>query len=169
MTLSLVYLATLSLELTFLFICKADLSGKICSQVSNPSLCKRTLTSDPRFRGADLRVLGEIIIDKSIPATILVKNVAKKYRKGSSIDVSRADECIELAGDSGDALTECKSLIKSRDRFNISTLGVRASAAMADLETCNDDYGSKEPVKIERATGIAKDLIEVLVVIASYL
>ncbi|KZV45137.1 mediator of RNA polymerase II transcription subunit 33A [Dorcoceras hygrometricum] len=159
MALSLVYLPTISLALTFVCICKASLTDKICSQASNPSLCKRTLTSDPRHRTEDLRVLGEIIIDKSIPATLKVKTIAKKYRKGSPIEISRADECIQLASDSSDALRECKSLIKSHNRFNISTLGVTASAAMTNLETCNDDYGKREPAEIKLATGVAKDLI----------
>lgn len=159
---SLIFSASLSLVLTFLCICKADLIQKVCSHVRNQPLCVKTLTSDPRSRGADLQVLGDISIDKSLPPTQVVKNLATKYK---------FKVCIEYSDWALDELRDCRGLLKTaHGAYNISTLKTTASAALSDVGTCiEDDYDEEEmPVDLRQAIGLAMDLIEVLLSVTSF-
>lgn len=151
---SLIYSAFLALLLTFLCICKADLIEKVCSHSENPPLCKKTLASDPRSHGADLQVLGDICIDKALPPTQLVKNIATKYK---------FKVCIEYADSALDELRECRGLLKTaHGAYNISTLRITATAVYIDVGTCIDEYENEMPADLKQAIGLAMDPITVL-------
>ncbi|KAL2489170.1 PMEI domain-containing protein [Forsythia ovata] len=154
MTSKSIFLVTLALVL--LCGCQADLVNDICSATSNPSICNQVLRSDPRFQMTqNLRDLGQIVIDKSLEGTKATLKVVNSFGKGPE-----ASTCVENCKDAIDSLNECKSLIKSFDRFDISTLQTTASAALTDVDTCDDNYGDKEPPQLQQATQRAKALIE---------
>ncbi|KAL2489144.1 PMEI domain-containing protein [Forsythia ovata] len=154
MTSKSIFLVTLALVL--LCGCQADLVNDICSATSNPSICNQVLRSDPRFQMTqNLRDLGQIVIDKSLEGTKATLKVVNSFGKGPE-----ASTCVENCKDAIDSLNECKSLIKSFDRFDISTLQTTASAALTDVDTCDDNYGDREPPQLQQATQRAKALIE---------
>ncbi|KAI3460139.1 hypothetical protein Pfo_016802 [Paulownia fortunei] len=154
-----------SIVLVFLCNCQADLIGDVCSKSSNPSLCNQALRSDPRSRGADLRGLGQIIIEKARAATQATINVAKSVANGSN--KGKANTCMETCNDAKHSLNDCQKLLKAHDRSSISTLKSAGAAALTDVGTCDDEFGATEPPKLKQASRKAQDLIDVLLVIAN--
>ncbi|KAL2471548.1 PMEI domain-containing protein [Abeliophyllum distichum] len=163
MTLKSFLLVTLALVL--LCGCQADLVNDICSASTNPSICNQVLRSDPRSQIAkNLRDLGQIVIDKSLEGTQATLKVVNSLGKGPE-----ASTCVENCEDAIDSLNDCKNLIKSFNKIDISTLQTTASAALTDVDTCDDNYGEKEPLQLQQATQRAKGLIDVILVIANRL
>ncbi|KAI3465247.1 hypothetical protein Pfo_021910 [Paulownia fortunei] len=157
-----------SLSLAFLLcVCQADLIADVCSKSVNPSLCTQVLTSDPRSRGADLRGLGQIIIEKAKAATQDTINVAKSVSGGGN--EQKSSTCVETCGDAIDNLNQSSSLLKASGGRSISDLQTKGSAALTDVSTCDDEFGESEPAKLKDASRRAQDLIDVLLVIANSL
>ncbi|KAI3465248.1 hypothetical protein Pfo_021911 [Paulownia fortunei] len=156
-----------SLSLAFLCNSQADLIGDVCSKSINPSLCNRSLRSDPRSRGADLRGLGQISIDNAKAATQTTLKVANSLASGP--DREKAKTCVETCGDAIDNLNQCRGLLNGRSRRSISDLQTKGSAALTDISTCDDEFGGSEPAKLKQASRRAQDLVDVLLVIANRL
>ncbi|PIN11601.1 hypothetical protein CDL12_15786 [Handroanthus impetiginosus] len=153
-----------SLSLTFLYTCQADLIGDVCSKAANPSLCNNILRSDPRSKGANLRGLGQIIIEKAKATDNNAINVANSVKNAGNKDI--IDTCIETFGDSISNLNESSRLLNGGD---IDALKARASAALTDVSTCDDEFGDDEPPKLAEASRTAQDTISPLLVVANSL
>ncbi|KAL3623904.1 hypothetical protein CASFOL_032720 [Castilleja foliolosa] len=161
---SLFILATLSLSL-LCDICEADKISDLCILTPNPSLCSQTLRSDPRARagGADLRVFGEIILEKSKIATQNVTTIAK------SIGGEIANTCVETSVDAIDKLTKCVDYLKKPGSTSARDLYRIGSLARDDVASCDHLLGSREPAELKATSQKAQDLIDVLVIIANFL
>ncbi|GFQ02579.1 pectinesterase inhibitor [Phtheirospermum japonicum] len=119
--------------------CEADLINDVCSKATNPRLCNQALRSDTRSKGADLRGLAEIIIQKSQAAIRVAKRVAKSVQTSENKPI--IDTCIETQNDANDTLNDCMKLLKQAIRkIDKDTLNIQASAAMTDVGTCDDGF-----------------------------
>ncbi|XP_073126457.1 pectinesterase inhibitor-like [Henckelia pumila] len=147
--------------------CNADLIDDVCSKSMNPSLCTKSLRSDPRSPGSDLRGLGQITIDHAQAATQVTIGVAKSLRAGGT--KAKADTCVECCTDAIDLLKECSTLLRDTRRGAIEDLKTKGSAALTDISTCDDEFGSEEPPKLEKASHTTQDLMDILLVIANLL
>ncbi|KAL7154950.1 hypothetical protein ABFS83_03G039000 [Erythranthe nasuta] len=155
---SIVLLAFLSI------LCEADLISNICSKAQNPYLCNKTLKSDNRSRTANLRGLGQIIIEKAEAATQDTINVAKSAGKGTGVG-----ECVGLCVDAINKLKQCSALLKDFGRGSVGELKSRGSGAMFHVGLCDDVFGKGEPVKVKKAARRAQDFIDMLLAVASSL
>ncbi|KAL6511218.1 hypothetical protein OROHE_020587 [Orobanche hederae] len=157
-----------SIALSFTCTCVAQTSwiSRICSMSRNSIVCYRALMSDPRSSYNDIKILGEIIIYKSQAATQAAINVTKSVENNDNKEI--IETCIETQNDAKDMLKECLVLLeKARyDEPSKSALNNAASAALTDVGTCDDEFGSSEPPKLKRASRYAQDLIDVLLVIS---
>ncbi|KAL7154953.1 hypothetical protein ABFS83_03G039300 [Erythranthe nasuta] len=161
---SIFFCAFLSLSLAILSIsCEVDLIGNVCSQSTNPSLCNNILTSDPRSRTADLRGLGQILVENAKAATQDTINVA------NSIGGGKASTCVSVCGDAIDNLNQCSTFLKRSDRASVSDLQTKGSAALTDVGTCDDEFGDSEPANLKQASRKAQDIIDMLLVVANSL
>ncbi|KAH6796143.1 hypothetical protein C2S51_037129 [Perilla frutescens var. frutescens] len=167
---SLSQLATLLL-CTFFCCCQSDLIADVCSKATNPSLCTQVLKSDPRTSGADLRGLGQIIIEKSTTATNDTLAVAKSFSGGNNTGV--VDVCSETCIHAIDVLHDCSQLLKDFDgsESSKSDLKNKGSAALTNVATCDDAFEESggEPPQVKEASEKAKDLIDVFLVVANSL
>ncbi|KAG8390977.1 hypothetical protein BUALT_Bualt01G0139900 [Buddleja alternifolia] len=156
-----------SIVLALLFISEADLISDVCSKAQKTFLCNQALRSDPCSRGANLPGLGKIAIDESRAAVQNTIKVAKLFdNRGNK---GKSETCIETCGDAIDNLNDCQKLVKARDKFSLNTLQTKASAALTDVSTCDDEFGAGEPAKLKEASQTAQDLIDVVLVIANLL
>ncbi|KAL2498133.1 Pectinesterase inhibitor 2 [Abeliophyllum distichum] len=159
------FLVTLSLA--FLCNCltfdnvKADLIGDLCSSVANPSFCNHALRSDPNSAKADLRGLGEVAHDKATASAETTLNLAKALGKGK---LPRT--CVEVIGEAIDSLNECQGSLRGNDK---GTLNIKASAALDDLATCDDEYGAKEPTNLKQASQTTQGLISIILAVSNRL
>ncbi|EPS58195.1 hypothetical protein M569_16620, partial [Genlisea aurea] len=141
----------------------ADLIDNVCKTTVKPRFCETELRSNPRSRGANLSLLGQIAIAKASVATksaIAAANAAKNKKNAEIIDT-----CVETFGDAIDNLKECKVLIKTHGAKN--DLQTKASAAYTDAGTCDDEFGDSEPANLKAASQRAQDLISVLLAVAN--
>ncbi|KAL6504309.1 hypothetical protein OROGR_026232 [Orobanche gracilis] len=156
------------ITLTFTHTCVAQtrLISYICSKSRNSDTCFRALMSDPRSSHGDIKILGEIIIEKSQAATQAAINVTKSVENNDNKEI--IETCIETQNDAKDMLKECLVLLEkaSYDEPSKSSLNNAASAALTYVGTCDDEFGSSEPPKLKRASRYAQDLIDVLLVIS---
>ncbi|CAA2972752.1 pectinesterase inhibitor-like, partial [Olea europaea subsp. europaea] len=137
-----------SLAVGFLYGCQADLVDEICSTSANSSFCNQIL----RSRGAkNLHNLGKIALDKALEATKATRRAVLSVGKGPT-----ASTCVKVCQDAINNLNECRNLLKASD---ISTLLLKVSVALTDVETCDDAYGGQEPPQISQATQRANELI----------
>lgn len=154
-----------SLSLAFLCTCEANLISMICSRAVNRPLCTQVLKSDPRARGADLRDLGLIIIQKAEfavnDAIMIVYSITD--RKAKNI----VETCERTGNNAIDDLYACSKLIK-----RINVLGIKGkiqaagAAAMTNVGKCGVEFGDyKEPDYVKAAYRKAHDLINILLVI----
>lgn len=161
---SLFLVASITLAL-FLSQSQADLVSTVCSKSTNPSLCNQVMGSDPRSKGAGLPVLGQIAIEKSQAAvnaaTAVVKTVPPKGRIKGVIDT-----CVENFSDAIDDLNDSKQSLKSGDKQG---LNLHASAAVASVQTCDDEFNTAggEPGNVAQATKKASEIIDVILVISN--
>ncbi|KZV45138.1 21 kDa protein-like [Dorcoceras hygrometricum] len=103
----------------------------------------------PWFSRGRSSVQGDISIDKSLPATQVVKNLAERYK---------LDECIEFANYSIDDLRDCKSVLKiAHYIFNLTALKVNTAAAFIDIDNGIDYYQKEMPADMKRAISLALD------------
>lgn len=151
--------------------CEADLIANVCSKSINPSLCTQALESDPRSRGADLRGLGQIIVEKSAAATNDTMGAVKSVSGAN--DTGAVDVCMETCTDALDDLSDCSQLLKAGGSASKADLQTKASAAITNVQTCDDEFqeeeGGAEPPQVKEASNRAKDLIDVFLVIANSL
>ncbi|KAK4486825.1 hypothetical protein RD792_006583 [Penstemon davidsonii] len=152
-----------SIVLAFVYNIQADLISDVCSKSTNPTLCNQALRSDPRSRGADLISLGQIAVAKARDASLATLNVAKSLASGAT--KGKAESCIENCKDAIFNLNDCSTLLKRFNRGSISDLQTKGSAALTDIDTCDDDFGSTEPPKLKQASQTAQDLIDTTLVI----
>lgn len=160
-------LITIFLSLALLSQCQADLIGDICAKANNPSLCTQTLRSDPRSSGANARTLAGIALEKAVSATQASVSVAKSLSNPKI--KAKIDTCIEVFGDAIDTLQECKPLLPRADPVSKSDLQTKGSAALTDVDTCSDDFGSDEPAQLKQASAKAYTLVEVFLIIVNTL
>ncbi|KAL6527332.1 hypothetical protein OROGR_016422 [Orobanche gracilis] len=160
-------LASIALTLTSTCVAQPDWITHICSKSRNFHLCYDALTSDPRSSYQVVKILGQIIIYKSQAAIQAVTNVTKSVENNDNRQI--IETCIETQNDAKDMLKECLVLLeKARyDKPSKSALNNAASAAMTNVGTCDDEFGSSEPPKLKRASRYAQDLIDVLLVIST--
>ncbi|CAA2956555.1 pectinesterase inhibitor [Olea europaea var. sylvestris] len=158
-------LATLSLA--FLCSCltfhnaNADLIGDLCSTVPNHSFCNQALRSDPRSAKADIRGLGQIALDKALASAKTTLKLAQALGNGQ-----KPSTCAEVCSDAIDDLNECQGLLRGNDK---GSLNIKASAAMTDLDTCDDDYGAKEPINLKNASQTTKGYISIILAVSNRL
>lgn len=165
MSSSLFLFAAISLAL-FFSQSQADLIRTVCSKSRNPPVCNWVLRSDPRSRGSDLTGLGEIAIEKAQAAVKVATAAVKTVRpKGSRIK-GVVSTCLETFSDAVDDLNDSKQFLKSRDK---QSLNVHASAALDNVDTCDDEFNTAggEPAIVARATKKAGDVIDVVLVISN--
>ncbi|KAG6435148.1 hypothetical protein SASPL_100016 [Salvia splendens] len=144
------YLAIIFVCLAILSQCQADLIGDFCTRSSNPSVCGQVIRFDPRSNGADARGLAEIALENAVSDTQASIDVAKTVSNPSNKGI--IDTCIEVFGDALDTLNQCKLLIPKQDRSSISSLRTKGSAALTDVNTCNDEFGANEPPQLTQAS-----------------
>lgn len=161
--------------LTFFLSCHSqptaqpDLIGEICRKVQKPTICNRALRTDPRSQGASLVTLGQIAVERSLVAAHATLEIAKSHESGRN--TALAEVCIVTAGDSADLLNQCLSLLKSFEskapitKSRIMDLQTYGSAALNDMTTCDDEYGTEQPANLQKATHHTKGLIDVALVI----
>ncbi|PIN11602.1 hypothetical protein CDL12_15787 [Handroanthus impetiginosus] len=154
-----------SLSLAFLCTSQADLIDDVCKKALNPSFCTQVLRSDSRSRGADLRGLGLIIVEKSKVDVNDALSVAKSVKNNGNKEI--IDTCVETFSESIDNLNECSELLKKFNRGLISDLQTKGSTALTDAGTCDDEFGSREPPKLKTVSRKAQDLIDILLAIAN--
>lgn len=156
-----------SLSLAFLCTCQADLISEVCSKTLNRPLCIQVLTSDPRARVVDLKGLGVIVIEKAIAAT---EDGIKVVKSVSNPELQNIVEtCVETSNDGIDNLNECSQLLKDFKGSSKSYIQREGSAAMANVRTCDEEFGYKEPVNVKVAYKRSEDLINIFLVIANSL
>ncbi|XP_050219128.1 pectinesterase inhibitor [Mercurialis annua] len=113
---------------------------KLCDKTDYPSLCMTTLT--PFFKGkTDIISVLQMSINAAIQQTKSAISVAQKLVKAPGTpgeDVSNLKECIETYTDALDNFNNAKEAIPEKDTGTINTM---LSAAIADYETCNDEFG----------------------------
>lgn len=154
-----------SFSLAFLCICEANLISDVCSKALNRPLCTQVLTLDPRGRGADLKGLGLIIIEKAetaiVDAVKIVTTLSDPRFRGT-INI-----CEETSHEAIDGLNKCSKLLKTvGTKSEIQSVG---SAALTNAGTCDGTFGNNEPPNVRVAYKKARDLISILLVIANSL
>lgn len=149
-----------SLSLSFLCNCHGDLISDVCSKALNPSLCTQTLNSDPRSRGADVKGLGQIVIEKAEAATNDAIRVVKSISTEKNKEI--VDVCVETFKDAIDDLINCSQLLKKGSKGDLEAKG---SGALTNVGTCDDEFEESEPPKVKMATKRAQDIIDILLVI----
>ncbi|XP_057782316.1 pectinesterase inhibitor-like [Salvia miltiorrhiza] len=159
--------AIIFVSLALLSQCKADLIGDFCKKSNNPSLCSKTLSSDPRSKAANARALAEIALENAVSATQASIRVAKSVANPGNKAI--IDTCVETFGDAVETLQECKPLIPKQDRPSIDTLRTKGSAALTDVDTCSDEFGAKEPSQLKQASDKAYTFVQLLLIIANTL
>ncbi|KAL8494587.1 hypothetical protein ACS0TY_025423 [Phlomoides rotata] len=152
-----------SLALASIYISQADLISDICKQAVNPSLCTQTLTSDPRSRGADLKGLGQIAIEKGEAATHDAIGVVMSF---SGKFKAVVETCVETFNNAIDNLKESSQALNAGRKGDVQAKG---SGALSNAETCDDEFGESEPAKVKKASKRAQDIIDILLVIANKL
>lgn len=150
-----------------LITCQANLLSDFCSKSINPSLCNQVAESDPRTKGADAVGLAAIAIEKAEAAIRASANVAKSVTSRSNKQI--IDTCVENFGEAASNLKECKALINKRSWVTARTLESKAAAAMTDIDTCNDEFGEKEPRQLKEATEKANAMVGLLLIISKSL
>ncbi|KAK4434345.1 hypothetical protein Salat_0597300 [Sesamum alatum] len=125
------------------------------------------LWSYPAFVESDLRADAQAVIDQAVAATQAVITAAKSAETGGNKQI--VETCVETSGEAIKNLGDCKELLKSRDPSSIDTLKTRASAALTDVVTCDDEFGASEPAPVKAATKKAEDLIHQLLQIVNKL
>ncbi|CAA0811320.1 Plant invertase/pectin methylesterase inhibitor superfamily protein [Striga hermonthica] len=157
---SLLILATLSLSL--LSTCRADLISDVCSASIYRAFCYRTLRSDPAARAAkDLISLGKVVAGKAKVASYDVSVISKK------VGGPAANTCVEVSVDAMDFLDEVLGYLRKPGSGTKDDLLTKASAALSDLYTCDDEFGRREPVKLKAANAKAKSLVSILLTIGN--
>ncbi|KAL8490176.1 hypothetical protein ACS0TY_025907 [Phlomoides rotata] len=153
----------LALTLASISTCQADLISDVCKQAVNPSLCTQTLTSDPRFRGADLKGLGQIAIEKGEAATQDAIRVVKSF-SGKFKPI--VETCVETFND---AINDLKESSQAMNAGRKGDVHVKGSAALSNAGTCDDEFGESEPATVKAASKRAQDIIGILLVVANKL
>ncbi|XP_075507522.1 pectinesterase inhibitor-like [Primulina tabacum] len=161
-----VLLAILSIA-SLCYCINANLIQQICSKSTNPSLCTKSLRSDPRSRSADLRGLGHITINKARAASQVTQRVAISLSTGGT--KARADACVEYCTDAIELLNDCSALLRDRSGRTIDDVKTKGSAALTDISTCDDEFGPEEPKKLRNASRTTQDLMDIFLVIANLL
>ncbi|KAG8377550.1 hypothetical protein BUALT_Bualt08G0044800 [Buddleja alternifolia] len=156
-------LATLLLAL-FLCNSQADLIDDVCSKSTNPTLCKNTLRSDPRSRGADVRGLGIIIANKAVSVTIATQKIVESLPNGAN-----KDACVFYCKDAFVYLNTCPDFLKLGQPNLIIALKTAVSRALNDLRTCDAKFGATEPGNLKASSKQAQDYANILSVIANSL
>ncbi|KAL2230997.1 UNVERIFIED_CONTAM: hypothetical protein Sindi_1694100 [Sesamum indicum] len=126
------------------------------------------LWSSPVFVESDARADAQAAIQQSIAATQAVIQAVKSVANGGNKQIVKT--CIETSSDAISNLNEVKSqLPRARDPFSIDTLKTKASAAVSNVGTCDDEFGAQEPPKVKAATQKAIALISRLLQILNQL
>ncbi|KAL3624459.1 hypothetical protein CASFOL_031127 [Castilleja foliolosa] len=116
--------------------------------------------ADPK---PDLPALGQTLAKNAIIAAQDVIKIAK------SIGGEIADTCVETSHDAIDNLNECIGYLKKLDKSSIDDLKTKASAALTDVGTCDDEFGSGEPANLKAANKKTQDFISALLSLAGQL
>ncbi|KAL3624458.1 hypothetical protein CASFOL_031126 [Castilleja foliolosa] len=116
--------------------------------------------ADPK---PDLPALGQTLAKNAITAAQDVIKIAK------SIGGEIADTCVETSNDAIDNLNECIGYLKKLDKSSIDDLKTKASAALTNVGTCDDEFGSGEPANLKAANKKAQDFISALLSLAGQL
>ncbi|KAI5660673.1 hypothetical protein M9H77_19996 [Catharanthus roseus] len=160
----------LSLALLFCFT-YADLIGDVCSRTRNPTRCSSALRSDPRSRGASLRVLAQISIDiasRSVNSGVSLVTSLKNGAKDPKLKGAYSS-CLENYQDSVDSLSKANLDLKKGDFLGVN---LQASAADTDIDTCDDNFKDlklPEPANLQAASQNAQDLCGIVLVISNIL
>ncbi|KAK4434344.1 hypothetical protein Salat_0597200 [Sesamum alatum] len=126
------------------------------------------LWSYPASVESDPRADAQAVIQQALAATQAVIQAAKSVETGAN--KQKVATCIETSRDAIDNLGDCKVLLpRARDAFSIDTVKTRASAALSDVGTCDDEFGASEPPQVKAATKKATALISQLLQILSKL
>ncbi|CAA0811319.1 Unknown protein [Striga hermonthica] len=162
--------SSLHIILAILFLCitsRADLISDVCSKSVDPAFCTRTLRTDPAARAApDLRSLGRVVVVRAKSAARVVVYVS------ASVGGQIGGTCVETSRDAIDNLNESSKALRRPGRVAVGDLQTKASAALSDVATCDDEYedsGRPEPAKLKAATAKAQGIISILLVIANQL
>ncbi|KAL2242145.1 UNVERIFIED_CONTAM: hypothetical protein Sindi_0332500 [Sesamum indicum] len=131
------------------------------------SISVALLCSYPVSVESDLRADAQAVINQAVAATQAVIKAAKSVETGGNKQI--VETCVETSGDAIDNLGDCKELLKKHDPFSIDTLRTRASAALTNIVTCDDEFGASEPPQVKAATKKAEDLLHQLLQIVSKL
>jgi pectinesterase inhibitor-like protein len=149
----------------------ADLIDDVCRGTRNPSLCSKSLRSDPRSRGADLKLLGQISIDlatKSAKSGVTLVTNLKNAAKDPKLK-GIYDTCLETYDDSVDSLFESSVDLKNGDFLGMN---LQASAAETDIDTCDESFTEAhvaEPAQLKAASQNIQDLCGIILVISNRL
>lgn len=161
------FLLLISLISTLFIDSQADLIGDICSKSANPSFCDKILRSDPRARGSDLKTLGKIAVGKASSATgDAIKAVKSSSNKSNKEIVST---CVETFNSAIDNLKEAGKLLSFGGGVRKADLQAKASAALTDITTCDDEFGGSEPPPVAQSSKNAQDSVSVLLAIVNRL
>lgn len=145
-------------------ILSVDLINEICQQTIDPSLCSKSLRSDPRStNNANLTILGRISIKNA-------QKSAKAARKmihsvGGS---SKYRECISLYDDAISNIKKCKKALKGRDYGELNRF---VSGAMTDASLCDGSFGRgvQGPPQLKFASIKLQALCNIILVISNIL
>ncbi|XP_047324993.1 pectinesterase inhibitor-like [Impatiens glandulifera] len=165
------YLLCVSIILFSLsFTSAISLVSKVCGITQNPSQCNQVLGSNPRAAKADLKGLGYISIDIALSnakqsfgyVSSLVKTTTDSTLKG------RYDTCAENYDDTVDSLSQCKTFL---DNGDISSFRTYASAALTDIDTCEDSFEGPPaaPAKLDLANKKLSGLISIVLAVGALL
>ncbi|KAL0322984.1 UNVERIFIED_CONTAM: hypothetical protein Sangu_1917700 [Sesamum angustifolium] len=126
------------------------------------------LWSSAVFVESDPRADAQAAVQQSIAATQAVIQAAKSVLNGGNKEIVKT--CIETSNDAIGNLNDVKSLLpRARDALSIDTLKTRASAAVSNVGTCDDEFGAREPPQVKAATQKAIALISRLLQILNQL